>query len=67
MAQSRGQFLGHPEVGRLEAQAEFRLALFAVSFWQYVSKREELSTPVQVRGIGCLAWYADSWGGESRF
>lgn len=49
------------------AQAEFRLALFAVSFWEYVSKREELSTSVQVRGISCLAWYANSWAGRVVF
>lgn len=51
----------------MEAQAEFRFALFAVSFWEYVSKIEELSTPVQVRGIGCLAGYADSWAGRVVF
>ena len=30
-------------------------------------ENEELSTPVQVRGIGCLAGYADSWAGRVVF
>ena len=49
----------------MEAQAEFHLALFAVSFWEYVSKIEELATPVQVRGIGVLRGVRIRGRGES--